>query len=92
LINGQLRQNESVSNVSLKINEFHAGGGGFGRVLKGIEARLKIMRGINVRRPLIAAGIKVTGGFIAQQDFHKIQKALLSSGLGSSATITKSVP
>jgi len=35
------------------------------------------VRGIDIWRPLIAAGIKKAGRFISQQDLHKSKKGLL---------------
>jgi hypothetical protein len=66
LIDRKLRQNKTVGHIRLQINKFHAIRWSFGRVLEGVQTRFKIVRRINVRRPLIAAGIKVTGRFVAQ--------------------------
>jgi hypothetical protein len=80
LVNGKFGQNETVGIVGLQIDKFNAGRGGFGGVLKSVEAGLKVVSGINVRRPLIAAGVKETGCLVAQQNLHKNQKGLLPSG------------
>jgi len=60
--------------------------------LKSVETGLKIVRRIHVRCPLIAPGIKITGGFIAQQDFHKLKKGCCPTHWAAAPTITKSGP
>jgi hypothetical protein len=60
--------------------------------LKSIKAGLKIMRGVDVFGPLIAASVKKASGFISQQDLHTPELAAARFLPGSSTTITKSAP